>query len=135
MEEQTQPLPSWLLVKKDDVNLPLEEHKSSSIVPTESDGLEGKWWFSLKRINLVVPHILQIALVCCVLFMILNIALIVKIETDKEDLSEQYRNLYIEQKKVSEMVERTLSRQAAINEIITKEIDRRLQLEKKKKQE
>jgi hypothetical protein len=67
--------------------------------------------------------------------MILNIALIVKIETDKEDLSEQYRNLYIEQKKVSEMVERTLSRQAAINEIITKEIDRRLQLEKKKKQE
>jgi hypothetical protein len=67
--------------------------------------------------------------------MILNIALIVKIENDREDLSEQYRNLYIEQKKVSEMVERTLSRQAAINEIITKEVDRRLQLEKKKMQE
>jgi hypothetical protein len=67
--------------------------------------------------------------------MILNIALIVKIENDREDLSEQYRNLYIEQKKVSEMVERTLSRQAAINDIITKEVDRRLQLEKKKSQE
>jgi hypothetical protein len=134
-QEQTQPLPSWLLVKKDDGNLPLEEHVSSSIVPTESDGLEGKRWFSLKRINSVVPHILPLAWVCCALLMILNIALIVKIENDREDLSEQYRNLYIEQKKVAEMVERILSRQASINEMITKEVDRRLQLEKKKIQE
>jgi hypothetical protein len=134
-QAQHQALPSWLLVKKDDGNLPLEEHVASSIVPTESDGFEGKWWFSLKRINSAVPRILPIALVCCVLLMFLNVALIVKIENDREDLSEQYRNLYIEQKKVAEMVERTLSRQAAINEIVTKEVDRRLQLEKKKIQE
>ena len=133
-QEQNQPLPSWLLVKKDDGNVLLEEHESSSIVPAKSNWLEGKW-FSFKRINSAVPRILQGALVCCVLLMVLNIVLIIKIENDREELSEEYRKLHIEQKKASEMVEQALSRQAAINEIIVREVDKRLQLEKKKIQE
>jgi hypothetical protein len=133
-QEREQPLPSWLVVRNEDVSL--QEHNSSSIVPSSSSdedgGVERRPLFSFIRQYSVVPFILQIALAFCVILMILNIVLIVKIETDRDELSREWQNMSIEKKILAEKIEQLTLRQNTINETIAREVDRQLQIEKKK---